>query len=266
MRLVAVCLVALLATRTLAAVGDVTIGDYRAVVEAPDMDVFRLFHSGVVVREIDDFLRLSIGAPLDSPSPMVAPGTDVNGDGTPDLVLFGWSGGAHCCFTTWVFSLGAQFEELAVVPGEYTEVRVEQRDDDAALEFVVRDWACAYWPYGFAGSPSVEVVLDWQGKSLVPSRQLTERCIEPLGDLKEQSGVLAASASWATSSGGPLDAIFEKALCAVYLGEARVAYEFIGDSWGGSRSEMVGLSVEFGRLLAKSHYLRAIEAQREAQR
>ena len=33
-------------------------------------------------------------------------GQDVNGDGKPDMVFLGYSGGAHCCWTYWVVSLG----------------------------------------------------------------------------------------------------------------------------------------------------------------
>ncbi len=33
-------------------------------------------------------------------------GKDINGDGKPDAVFVGYSGGAHCCWTYWVLSLG----------------------------------------------------------------------------------------------------------------------------------------------------------------
>src|SRR5438067_829758 len=33
-------------------------------------------------------------------------GKDLNGDGVPDLVVETYSGGAHCCWTYWVVSLG----------------------------------------------------------------------------------------------------------------------------------------------------------------
>jgi len=33
-------------------------------------------------------------------------GTDVNGDGEPDAVIEGYTGGAHCCWNYWIVSLG----------------------------------------------------------------------------------------------------------------------------------------------------------------
>jgi hypothetical protein len=37
---------------------------------------------------------------------IVIAGRDVNGDGNPDLVLEAYSGGAHCCWTYYIISLG----------------------------------------------------------------------------------------------------------------------------------------------------------------
>jgi hypothetical protein len=35
-------------------------------------------------------------------------GQDVNGDGVPDVIISGYSGGAHCCWTYYVIALGEQ--------------------------------------------------------------------------------------------------------------------------------------------------------------
>src|SRR5712691_4482250 len=35
-------------------------------------------------------------------------GDDVNGDGIPDIVLEAFSGGAHCCWTYYIISLGSK--------------------------------------------------------------------------------------------------------------------------------------------------------------
>ena len=35
---------------------------------------------------------------------LVVKDVDINGDGQPDLVLKGYSGGAHCCWTYWIIS------------------------------------------------------------------------------------------------------------------------------------------------------------------
>ena len=42
-------------------------------------------------------------------------GTDINGDGFPDLVVSAWSGGAHCCYSTAVYSVGQDVKPILVL-------------------------------------------------------------------------------------------------------------------------------------------------------
>lgn len=243
---------------------DVVIGEYRAILESSDSDVFRLYKSGVLVRQIDDFARLGLGETLEQGSEPLVPGSDVNADGIPDLVVFGWSGGAHCCFVAWVFSLGDEFAILAEIVGEHTEVRVTQADDDPALEFAVRDWTCAYWPSGFAGSPSVEVVLDWRGTELAPSAVLTEAVLPPTPDLAALARRYAEDPSWNDKAYDPVSGIFATALALAYRGDLSTAATFIADAWGGDRASMTRMTVEFGWRLGRSRYLGAILQERMA--
>ena len=92
---------------------------------------------------------------------------DVNGDGSPDLVLEGYSGGAHCCWTYQIISLGSH-------PGLLTEFenergagfvlnkstgRVEIRTNDGAFDyFDGLCHACTIFP---------DVYLRLDGKSLI---------------------------------------------------------------------------------------------------
>jgi len=50
---------------------------------------------------------------------LIQPGpADVNGDGAPDEVFEGYSGGAHCCWTYWIVSLGARAGPLATLKNQ----------------------------------------------------------------------------------------------------------------------------------------------------
>lgn len=261
MRIAAIMLAILLLPAAAAADPvDVAIGPYHAVIDtsAAGTDVFRLYRSDELVRQEDDFIRLWFS------SPAPAPGADVNADGVPDLVLTGWSGGAHCCFVTWVFSLGEEFEVLAEIVGEHEEAGIRQADDDPALEFAVRDWALAYWPFGFAGSPTVEVILDWQDQALHPSAPLTTAAVELPADLDALARQFAADPSWTDRAYDPICGLFATALKLVYVGEPDRAAAFIADAWGGDRAALARLTLEFGRRLGGSRYLGAIERQREA--
>jgi hypothetical protein len=53
-----------------------------------------------------DSHKLVIFSELDTTFDIALSNRDVNGDGIPDLVLEGFSGGLHCCWTYYVISLG----------------------------------------------------------------------------------------------------------------------------------------------------------------
>lgn len=65
-------------------------------------------------------------------------GKDVNGDGQPDAVLVSFSGGAHCCWTYHIISLGEnpglirEFENRATA--SFTDLR-----GDGHIEILIRD-------------------------------------------------------------------------------------------------------------------------------
>src|SRR5690606_38183156 len=84
---------------------------------------------------------------------------DVTGDGRPDFVLQSYSGGAHCCFYTLIIEREPEILLLAELDGAHAEVRLENLDQDPALEAVLLDWTFAYWKTSFADSPAPQVIL-----------------------------------------------------------------------------------------------------------
>jgi hypothetical protein len=89
-------------------------------------------------------------------------GTDVNGDGFADLVVSAWSGGAHCCYSSGIYSVGQNVTPILVLetgncgPGE-----LEDLDGNGTREFVTCDdqWAYAYC--SFADSPFPRVIYSY---------------------------------------------------------------------------------------------------------
>lgn len=108
--------------------------------------------------------RLNVRAPV---------GENVTGGTTPQLVVTGWSGGSHCCFTVHLVDLGAQPRLVQSIDAGHTDVDLfNQFDDDPALEIGLPDWSFANWPYNFATSPVPRVILHWDGQQYVPSAKL----------------------------------------------------------------------------------------------
>ena len=88
-------------------------------------------------------------------------GQDIDGSGYPNLVIERYSGGAHCCFETFVYDLAETFLPISLpaspggnAPGEFVDL-----DGDSVFEFWTRDDSFAYAYCCYADSPCVPVVL-----------------------------------------------------------------------------------------------------------
>lgn len=89
-------------------------------------------------------------------------GTDITGDGAPDMIVRGYSGGAHCCFSTIICSLANEIlvYSLDDSPGGNCQGEFKDLDGDDVFEFVTCDDSFAYRYCCFACSPMVTVVLE----------------------------------------------------------------------------------------------------------
>jgi hypothetical protein len=99
---------------------------------------------------------------------------DLDGDGEPEVIVDLYTGGAHCCFTTQVYSLisagpaglaptYAVKEHNFFDPG-YT---LDDLNGDGTPEFRSEDGRFAYAISSYAGSGMPVQVLRWQGGDLV---------------------------------------------------------------------------------------------------
>jgi hypothetical protein len=86
-------------------------------------------------------------------------GSDITGDGIPEVIVETYSGGAHCCFGTLVYSLGAQATRLLETQASNCGGEFRDLDDDGVLEYVTCDDRFAYAYCPFAASPVVTVAL-----------------------------------------------------------------------------------------------------------
>lgn len=89
-------------------------------------------------------------------------GTDITGEGHPDVIIEMYTGGAHCCFSTVVYDLGPALTEVLHTPDSNCGGEFRDLDGDSVLEFITCDdlFAYAYCPY--ASSPSVQVILRYE--------------------------------------------------------------------------------------------------------
>jgi hypothetical protein len=127
-------------------------------------------------------------------------GTDINADGFPDLVVSAWSGGAHCCYSSGVYSVGESVKAILVLEtGNCGSGELEDLDGNGTREFITCDdqWAYAYC--SFADSPLPRVIYSYD-----PSRSMyvvdTPRFA---GRYRDQlAEALDEAQTWLSASGG----------------------------------------------------------------
>ncbi len=88
-------------------------------------------------------------------------GRDITGDGSPDVVVTDWSGGAHCCYSTTVYSVdaGSAVREIFGATTGSCMADFEDLDGDRRLELVTCEdgWESDYC--SFAEAPFAPVVF-----------------------------------------------------------------------------------------------------------
>jgi hypothetical protein len=80
---------------------------------------------------------------------------DIERDGSPDVILGLYSGGAHCCFVTQVYRYDAAVGTYAVSQHDFADASARLRTLAGAPVFVSADdrFAYAFAPFAFSGLP-----------------------------------------------------------------------------------------------------------------
>ncbi|BDP42287.1 hypothetical protein DAETH_22560 [Deinococcus aetherius] len=114
--------------------------------------------------------------------------------GEPELVLTAFSGGAHCCFTTYVFTRDTgPVENLGIIDGGDYGLRFADLNGDGTREIILGSNTLAYYDWSFAESPFLLTVFGWDGVRLadrtraypyVPAQEAARNLRELLNGLK----------------------------------------------------------------------------------
>ena len=117
--------------------------------------------------------------------------TDINGDGLPDLVVSAWSGGAHCCYSSGVYSVGEDIRPvLALATGNCGPGVFEDLDGNGTREFVTCDDRFANMYCSFADSPLPRVVYSYdatRGLYAVDTPRFASRYREELANALDEA-------------------------------------------------------------------------------
>jgi hypothetical protein len=195
----------------------------------------RIYKNGKLVYRLskDDAMRYDLGQKGDAQYkiPGVPNGADLTGEGRPNMIVTSWSGGAHCCFTHYIFEVEPTLRLLATIEDGDTDLaHFEKPDGDDGYYYVTSDiWS--YWPSSFASSVSHKVLLRWNGekfhldldkmRKLPPTPQQWKAALKDVDDALKDGG----------DTRGTLGVtLWDTTLDLIYAGHSDLAWKFVREA------------------------------------
>jgi hypothetical protein len=118
---------------------------------------------------------------------------DKTGDGTPDVAVEYYSGGAHCCFEITFFELGERVRQLPTIYTDNDQLTAYAKKPGGGLRFRASEQAFAYWAIAFAFSPMPTVIYEFdKSDDLVPRFDLMKKPAPMLTKLKRDAAATRA--------------------------------------------------------------------------
>lgn len=204
---------------------------------------FYLLHNGVPVidypcSEYTTLISAGEQGFLDSPTgkPSLI---DLNGDGTLELIIQNYSGGAHCCYQYWIFSLGETPIQLAFLESKDSALIFMDKDNDGIFEIEGADKTFAYWQTDYATSPAPNFILTFSPNGIVLD---TEKMRQPAPIESELENTIMRVRSElgktisdhhdeAWRNAGIHPAVWATMLDLIYTGNGDLAWVFLDRVW-----------------------------------
>lgn len=198
----------------------------------------------------------------DPDAALVKMGTDITGDGQPDLVVSEWSGYANCCLTLHIFELAPSFRELASIDAQFGDTGPhfipDKTSKSKALVIQIHDWTFANWNTDFADSPAPTVFLRYSdGKyrvapDLMRGQVLAAPSLESRADEVRNYAPSADGGSWGRTDVSPQ--LWATMLDLIYSGHDSAAWKFLDTAWPAKMQGKEAFASAFRAQLAKSPY------------
>ncbi|MGB7207676.1 MAG: hypothetical protein WBD27_03355 [Pyrinomonadaceae bacterium] len=182
---------------------------------------------------------------------------DKTGDRIPDVMIDYFSGGAHCCFSTYFVNLADAVDVLEVLNTDNASLAVIGVNPKGGLRFATNENAFAYWNIHYAGSPMPDVILEFQNGELRPNFELMKKPAPSLARLKAKAR--AASLKISNDLYNEVGMDFEEAfwsemLDLIYSGHEDLAWQYFELVWPTKKTGKEKFTADFKEALAESYY------------
>jgi hypothetical protein len=191
----------------------------------------------------------------------IAMGQDITGDGVPDLVVYGSTGGNHCCTAFYIFELGDEFKHLATLEQGWAEgasPNFIDLDGDSILEFVTADGVFAGWFGATAGEPIWPIILHLVNGHYQVAYDLMRKPAPSDSELATHARKVHDNTCWSCGEAawGPL---WLPMADLIYTGHANLAWRFLDMAWPTEVSGKTEFLFLFAARLGSSRYWRDIK-------
>ena len=194
----------------------------------------------------------------DDPNALIRVGTDVTGDGKPNLILGHWTGEAGCCYRLEVFEVGSDFRQVAGIDVQHSaDAEFADVDGDGRLELIAEDWTFAEWhaasPATSPATPAPQVILRFRDGAFHLAADVMHKPAPPDSTLWARAQQVLASPAWKNSGALPAS-LWGGMLDLIYSGNAAAAWNFCEASWPPGRAGKEDFLKEFRSQLSRSPY------------
>jgi len=234
-------------------------GEYTVRTYELNEGSFEILKNGVRVYA-DSGHRFEIGSIYEEEQPYGhagTGGTDITGDGQPNLVVSEWTGGAHCCFLFHVFEIGSRFRHIQTIDAVHSDLAdFENMDEDPDLEFLMADWTFAYWNASFAASPAPGVILKYNGETYEMAYDLMRKPGLSPQDLNQLASDIKSWQGWEDDR--PPSILWGEMLTLIYTGNMVQAWDLFDRSWPEGVSGKEQFLQEFKLQLQESPFWKSV--------
>lgn len=209
------------------------------------------------------------------------PGTDINGDSVPEMVMERHTGQPQ--FTNYysypIYSIGKKVQKLVTIRGMHSPMQFKDLDGDGLYEVIGNDWVLAYYFGDFTSSPHPIIILKWQKSGYRLDFKLMKKLPPAYEELKKKAEDLRRSFE---NANGPFPEgyIFDipdyqhadawnYLVDLIYSGNAKAAWTFLDMYWiippgctefKEKKQEKRKFMASFKKQLARSLYWKDLKA------
>lgn len=192
---------------------------------------------------------------------------DKTGDGTPDIAVQFYTGGAHCCFDMHFYELGKdEVRKLKTIDGRDSEIIAIGKNQKGSLILRTGDSTFAYWLTSFAGSPIPTVILTFQNGEFRPDAKLMKKPAPSLAVLKQKAAKAKKEIDLKPYTGEDdshfLDAFWGEMLDLMYSDNETSAWQYFDLVWDSRKPGKEKFKQDFLRRLNESEYWRMMQGNK----